>query len=101
MRVIVTVRGTMKAKDEQEAQKAHDTTFNRLSPIGRSLGSVGHAAYLNPQNRRQFLAVDSWPNLESLQAFMSHPANPGAAIAGLFEGQPDIAVWVETGWAGF
>jgi hypothetical protein len=102
MKVITTVRGTMKAADEQQAQKAHDATVDRLSPTGRSLGSIGHQAYLNPQNRREFLAVDTWPNLESLQAFLGHQVNPGAAIAQLFEGAPEITIWVEAeGWRGY
>jgi hypothetical protein len=95
---IVTVRGKLKEADEMQAQTAHDTTFGGLSQVGQSFGSIGHRTYLNPQNRQEFLAVDTWESLEGLQNFMSDPANPGAAIAALFESQPEITVWVESGW---
>lgn len=101
MKYIVTVRGLLKETDEKKGQMAHDATVERLSPIGQSLGSIGHQAYLNPQNRREFLAVDTWESMEGLQKFMSDPANPGTAIASLFEGQPDITVWAASGWKAF
>lgn len=101
MKYIVTVRGTLKETDPKQARVAHDTTFERLSAIGKSLGSAGHQTFLDPQNPRKFLAIDSWESMEGLQQFMNHTANPGAAIAQLFEGQPEITVWGESGWKGF
>jgi len=99
--VVVTVRGILKAANQDEAQRGHDETVARLSKIGQSLGSTGHQAFLNPENPREFLAMDTWTNMEGLQQFMSDPANPGAAIADLFEGEPDINIWVDSGWSGF
>jgi len=101
MKTIVTVRGRLKAENADEARKGHDATVDRLMPISQPLGAIGHAAYLNPQDPREFLAVDTWKSMEGLQQFMSHPENPGAAIAALFEGQPDITVWSEAGWRSF
>jgi hypothetical protein len=102
MKYIVTVRGRLKATDPKEAQMGHDATVDRLSPIGRPLGSVGHMVFLNPQDPREFLAIDTWQSLEGLQKFMADAADPGAAIAALFEGQPDIAMWGEAeGWRSF
>lgn len=101
MKYIVTVRGTLKDANTEQAHMAHDTTLDRLSPIGRSLGSIGHQTFLDPQNPRQFLAIDTWPSMEALQQFLNHEVNPGAAIAQLFEGQPEITVWMESGWKGY
>ena len=101
MKYIVTVRGILKDIGEKQAQMAHDATVDRLSPIGKSLGSIGHQAYLNPQNRREFLAVDTWTSMEGLQKFLNDPVNPGAAIAQLFDGQPEITVWAESDWRSF
>jgi hypothetical protein len=98
MKYIVTVRGRLKELDEKRAQVAHDTTFERLSAVGQSFGSLGHQTYLNPQDGREFLAIDTWESLEGLQKFMNDPANPGAAIAALFEDQPEITVWAASGW---
>ena len=101
MRVITTVRGIMKESDPQKAKEAHNAIFGRLQPVGRSLGSIGHQTYLNPQNPREFLAVDTWPDMESLQKFMSHSANPAAALGAMFDGQPDVTVWVQSDYDGF
>lgn len=98
MKIVVTVRGTLKHSDQQKNQQAHDATFERLSAISVPLGAAGHQTFLNPQNPRQFLAIDMWQTMEGLQQFMGHPANPGAAIAELFESQPEITVWTESGW---
>ncbi len=98
MKFVVTVRGTLKHSDQQKNQQAHDETFTRLSAIGIPLGSIGHQTFLDPQNPRQFLAMDTWQSMEGLQQFMSHPANPGAAIAEIFEGQPEVTIWAESGW---
>lgn len=75
----------------------HDATVQKVSPLGRSMGSTAHQAYLNTQNRREFFAVDSWDNLEGIQKLYSDP-NLAAEFAKLFEGQPDVTIWAESGW---
>ena len=72
MKIIVTVRGRLKG-DEAEAQKGHDATVDQLSAIGRAMGSVGHQAYLNPQDRKEFLAVDTWTSMDGFQKFVGDP----------------------------
>ena len=101
MRVITTVRGTVKDTDPTKAKETHNEIFNRLKPVGDALGAIGHQTFLNPENPREFLAVDTWPDMESLQGFMRHSSNPAASIGGMFEGQPDIAVWVESDYDGY
>ena len=97
MKYIVTVRGTLKATDEKQSQAVHDSTVDKVSPMGRSMGNIGHQAFLNPQNRREFIAIDTWDNMEGLQKLFSDP-NLGAEFARLFEGQPEVTVWAEAGW---
>jgi hypothetical protein len=48
----------------------------------------------------EFLAVDTWNNLDGLQKFMSDP-NVAAAFGQLFDGMPDVTIWAESGWASF
>ena len=98
MKYVVTVRGKLKEKDEKQAGMAHDETFERLSVIGKELGSIGHQTYLNSEDKNEFLAVDTWSSIEGLQKFLSDPADPGAEIAKLFDDQPQITVWAESGW---
>lgn len=100
MKYVVTVRGRLRHKNEQEARAAHDAVVDKLSPVGRSMGSTGHRAYLNTQDRRQFMATDYWDSLEAIQKFMSDPQT-AAEIGPLFEEPPEVTVWVEAGWNGY
>ena len=97
---ITVVRGKLKDSDAKQAQMAHDAAVAKLSPMSRPMGAVHHQPYLNPQNPKEFLAMDTWDNMEGLQKFL-HDPNVGAAFAQLFDGQPDVTVWSESGWSSF
>jgi hypothetical protein len=97
MRYIVSVRGTLKAADEKQSQASHDGTIQKLGPTGRSMGNVGHRAYLNLQNRREFMAIDVWDNLEGPQKLFADP-NLAAEFGKLFDGQPQVTMWEDAGW---
>jgi quinol monooxygenase YgiN len=100
MNYITIVRGKLKPADEKAAQSMHDATVDKLSEMTRPMGAIGHHAYLNPQNHKEFLAVDTWNNLEGLQGFMSNP-QVAEEFGKLFDGMPDISIWTESGWASF
>lgn len=94
------VRAKLKGSPK-EAQMAHDATVEQLSAMTRPMGAIGHQAHLNPKDPTEFLAIDTWNNLEGLQQFMSNP-DVAAAFGQLFEGMPDISIWAEAqGWAAF
>lgn len=97
MKIIVSVRGMLKAADEKQSQATHDATIQKIGPMGKSMGNVGHRAYLNPQNRKEFMAIDVWDNMEGPQKLLGDPAL-GAEFAKLFEGQPQVTVWEDAGW---
>jgi quinol monooxygenase YgiN len=97
MKYITLVRAKLKG---DHPQAAHDATVAQLSAMTRPMGATGHQACLNPQDPKQFLAVDTWNNLEGLQKFMSNP-DVAAAFGQLFDGMPDISIWGESGWASF
>lgn len=97
---VVTVRGMLKAADEKQSQATHDATIDKLEAMAKSMGAVGHRAHLNPQNRREFLAIDTWDNPEGPQKLLADPAL-GAEFAKLFEGQPSVTLWADAGWASF
>ena len=99
MNYITVVRATVKGTT-REAQMAHDAVVEKLSAMTRPMGAIGHKAHLNPQNPKEFLAIDTWNNLEGLQKFMADP-KVMESFGQLFEGRPDITVWEEAGWAGF
>ena len=99
MKYIVTVRGILKG-DANQAKAVHDETVAKVSPMGRSMGNTSHQAYLNIQNGKEFLAIDVWDNLESIQKLYSDP-NLAAEFGKLFEGQPEVTIWSDSGWLQF
>ena len=61
MKYIAVVRGQLKATSQQEAQQVHDAILEKLPAIFEPMGSIGHQAYLDPQNPKAFLAMaKSW-----------------------------------------
>ena len=100
MKYVAVVRGQLKSASQQEAQGIHDAILEQLPALGRPLGATGHHPYLNPQNPKEFLAIDTWTSLEGLQTFMSDP-KVGEAFSNLFEGNPDVTIWSESGWSSF
>jgi quinol monooxygenase YgiN len=99
MNYITVVRGKLKGSTA-EAKAAHDATVEKLSAMTRPMGAIGHRAHLNPQNPSEFLAIDTWNNMDGLQSFMNNP-EVATAFGSLFDGMPDISVWSESDWASF
>jgi len=99
MRYIVTVRGNLKGSHEQ-AHVAHDAIVSKISPMGRQMGNTSHETFLNVQNSNEFFAVDTWNNLEAIQKLYSDP-NLMVEFATMFEGQPQVTVWSESGFMQF
>ena len=100
MNYVTVVRGTLKASTPKEAQAIHDATVEKLSAMTRPLGAIGHRPHLNAQDPKQFMAIDTWNNLENLQKFMQDP-QVAAEFGKLFDGMPDVTMWTESGWASF
>jgi len=99
MKYIVTVRGILKG-DSQQARQMHDEIVSKVSPMGRQMGNTSHQAYLNVQNNGEFFAIDVWDNLEAIQKLYSDP-NLAVEFGKMFDGQPDIVVWEDSGWFQF
>jgi quinol monooxygenase YgiN len=99
MNYITVVRAKLKG-NPKEAQMLHDATVEKLSEMTRPMGAIGHKPHLNPNEPTEFLAIDTWNNLEGLQKFMSDP-KVAEAFGQLFDGAPDISVWAESDWASF
>jgi hypothetical protein len=98
MKYIVTVQGFL--KDPANAQKVHDATIAAVAPQGKSLGSKGHQTFLKPENPREFFAVDVWDNMEGIQKLYGDP-NLATEFGKLFDAQPTVTVWSNTGWANY
>ncbi len=96
MKYVVNVRGNLKGGPEQ-AQKVHDAIVSKLSAMNRQMGNTSHQTYLNVQNNNEFFSIDVWDNLEAIQKLYSDPALM-VEFANLFEGQPQVTIWAESGW---
>lgn len=99
MRYVVVVRGRLKGS-KAEAQQVHDATVSKISAQSRQMGSTGHQAYLGAQEGKDFLALDFWDNLEAIQKLYSDPSL-AAEFGKLFDGQPEVTIWAESGWMGY
>jgi quinol monooxygenase YgiN len=99
MNYVVVVRGRLKAR-KAEAQKVHDATVGKVSPQSRQMGSTGHRAYLHMADEKSFLAIDTWDNIEAIQKLYSDPAL-AEEFGKLFDGQPEVTIWADTGWMSY
>lgn len=99
MQYVVTVRGKLKG-DRAQAQAVHDATIAQISPQGREMGSTGHQTFLNPENEKDFLAVDFWNNMEGIQKLYSDP-NLATEFGKLFDAEPEVTIWANSGWESY
>ncbi len=99
MKYLVTVRGNLKGNTEQ-AHQTHDGIISKISPAGRQMGNTSHQTFINVQNNNEFLSLDVWNNLEAIQKLYSDP-NMAAEFAKMFDGQPQVTIWSESGWFQF
>jgi quinol monooxygenase YgiN len=96
MPVIVTVRARLKAEPES-IQLLHDQVTAATKAQAQAAGDLSHKVLLNPQDRRDFLGIDEWQSAEAFQQFASDPQIL-EFFSQLFEGQPEVSVWVNSGW---
>ncbi len=96
MSVIVTVRARLKAEPES-IQKLHDQVTAATRPMAQAAGDISHKVFLNPQDGRDFLGIDEWQSAEAFQKFSSDPKIM-EFFSQLFEGPPQVSVWVNSGW---
>jgi hypothetical protein len=84
MKYVVVVRGRLKGS-KAEAQAVHDATVGKISPQSRQMGSTGHQAYLNTQDPKDFLAVDSWDKSKPSRSTATRRCRARQAV----DGQPE------------
>jgi quinol monooxygenase YgiN len=96
-----TVRARLKHPDMQDAMDAHNGVVSRIVDATRANGGTGHRAFANPEDPRDFLAMDTWESLEGMQKSYGDPTIQ-AEIGGLFESPPEVKVWApREGWTTF
>lgn len=97
MAVTVVVRARLKGDDPKAIQRIHDEVTAQTKAAALEAGDISHRAYLSPQDPRAFLGIDVWGSPEAFQKFASDPKIRGF-FGQLFEGQPEVTVWTDSGW---
>ena len=96
MSITVTVHARLKAEPES-IQMLHDQVTAATKEQAQAAGDLSHKVVLNPHDRRDFLGIDEWQSAEAFQQFASNP-QIREFFSQLFEGQPEVSVWVNPGW---
>jgi quinol monooxygenase YgiN len=96
MAVTITIRARLKG-DTESMQKVHDQVTGATKEMAKQAGDISHIVYLNPQDRRDFFGIDTWQSAEQAQAFAGSPQIQ-EFFGRLFEGEPEVKVWSESGW---
>lgn len=96
MKYTVTVRARLKA-DQAAAKKYHDEVTRATKDQAKQAGDLSHKIFLDPQDPKAFLGIDEWSSLEGIQKFSGSPQIQ-EFFGKLFEGKPDVTVWVDSDW---
>ena len=94
--VTVTIRARLRG-DPVAARQLHDQVTAATREQALAAGDLSHRVFLNPADPADFLGIDEWRSAEAVQAFASSPQIRDF-FGQLFDGQPDVTVWVPSGW---
>ena len=96
-----TVRGRLNNADPNAAMEVHNGIVARVTPKNTPLGATGHRVFANVQDPMEFMAMDTWENLDGLQQAFGDP-DTQAEIGSMFDGQPQVTIWApREGWTTF
>ena len=96
MAVTITIRARLKG-DPTSMQNVHDEVTGATREMAQQAGDISHSVFLDPRDQREFLGIDVWQTAEQAQAFSGDPRIQ-EFFQQLFDGQPTIEVWGDSGW---
>jgi quinol monooxygenase YgiN len=96
MAVTITIRARLQG-DVAAMRKIHDDVTGATKEMAKQAGDISHVVFLNPQDQREFLGIDTWQSAEQAQAFAGSPQIQ-EFFGRLFEGPPEVTVWADSGW---
>ena len=96
MAVTITIRARLRA-GAASIRKIHDEVTGATKEMARQAGDISHIVYLDPTDERNFLGVDVWQSAEQAQAFAGSPQIQ-EFFGRMFEGAPEVKIWVDPGW---
>ncbi len=96
MAVTITIRARLKA-DAATIKKVHDEVTGATKEMARQAGDISHAVYLAGKDHRDFLGIDVWQSAQQAMAFAGSPQIV-EFFGNMFEGQPEVLIWEDSGW---
>jgi quinol monooxygenase YgiN len=94
--VTVTIRGRLRG-DQATAQQLHDDVTGATREMALAAGDISHRVFLNSADPLEFLGIDEWRSAEAVAAFAGSPQIQ-EFFGQLFDGQPEVTIWVPSGW---
>jgi quinol monooxygenase YgiN len=94
--VSVVIRARLRS-DQASARQLHDQVTGATREMAMAAGDISHHVFLNPADPKDFLGIDVWKSAEAVGAFASSP-QIAEFFGQLFDGQPEVTVWVPSGW---
>jgi quinol monooxygenase YgiN len=94
--VTVVIRARLKG-DRMSAQQLHDQVTAATREQALAAGDISHRVFLDPTDPTAFLGIDEWGSADAVAAFAGSP-QIREFFARLFDGQPEVTVWVPSGW---
>ena len=92
----VVIRARLRG-NQASARQLHDQVTAATREMAIAAGDVSHRVFLNPADPRDFLGIDVWRSAEQMAAFSANP-QIGEFFGKLFDGAPEVTVWVNSGW---
>ena len=94
--VTVVIRARLKG-DPASARQLHDQVTAATREQALAAGDISHRVFLNPADPADFLGIDEWRSAQAVGAFAGSPQIT-EFFGQLFDGPPEVTVWVSSGW---
>ena len=94
--VTVMIRARLRG-DPATARALHDQVTGMTREAAQAAGDLTHRVFLDPRDPGAFLGIDTWTSPEAVMAFSSDPRIQDF-FGQLFDGPPEVTVWVPSGW---
>ena len=94
--VTVVIRARLKG-DPASARQLHDQVTAATREQALAAGDLSHRVFLDPSDPGAFLGIDEWKSAEAVAAFAGSP-QIAESFGQLFDGPPEVTVWVASGW---
>ena len=94
--VTVVVRARLRG-GPAAAKHLHDEVTGATRDMAQAAGDISHRIFLSLSDPEAFLGIDEWKSAEAAMAFAGNPQITDF-FGRLFEGQPEITMWVSSDW---